>query len=56
MPFLGVMKEDRDFTPDTQTERSYHFFKIYDERFSNKLENKTGTLILQNRTYVPLCS
>ena len=33
-----------------------YFSQIYDERrFSNKLENKTGTLILQDRTRVLLC-
>lgn len=57
MPFLGVMEEEILRLILTLNRDHISFSQIYDEgRFSNKLENKTGTLILQDRTSVLLCS
>lgn len=56
MPFLGVMEEEI-LRLILRLKDHIYFSQIYDERrFSNKLENKTGTLILQDRTSVLLCS
>ena len=52
MPFLGVMEEEI-LRLILRLKDQIYFSQIYDERrFSNKLENKTGTLILQDRTRV----